>query len=623
MDVDAARDRGTVTNRAEIRPARALWEYLADKRGLLGWLLCLELLAHSAALAQPMVARWVMVELARGGGLSRPLFLLAGLAAMGIVLSGVCTFLFGRMGQRLVRDLRVGLVRRLLGARVAAIERRAVGDVLSTVGSDTTLLRETVGGALVRVVAAPMTVLAAIVLMGTIDLPMLGLVVVLLGFSTLGEKYALRRVEDATGEQQVHLAAMTSTLQRLLTAFRTVKASGTERREERLVAADADGAYRAGVRAAWAEAVVEMVAVASVDVIFLVVLAVGAVRVAGGSLALGDVVAFLLYVVFLREPVEALSFAATEISEGLAVIRRIEQLRGVPAEQHDPPAEGDGAAGGPACRTRTAPVTAAAAAQRLPQEETDRPRRAQPTVRFDGVWFGYHDRPVLRELTFEVSRGLTVLVGPSGVGKTTVLGLVERFAEVDAGRVLLDGFDVRALDPAELRRRLAYVQQETPLLGTTVREAALYGVPRAELADLDGALRAVALDAWVATLPDGADTRVGERGVAISGGERQRLALARALLRDADVLLLDEATSQLDAVSERTVLDSLAHVARGRIVLAVTHRRSVAAEADQVIVLDGGTVHAVGRHQHLLRSDPLYRELVAGGMSTRELLHNP
>jgi ABC-type multidrug transport system fused ATPase/permease subunit len=599
MDVDAARGTGTV-NRAEIRPAWALWDYLRHKRGLLGWLLCLELLAHSAALAQPLVARWVMVELARGGGLLRPLLLLAGLAAMGMVLSGVCTFLFGRMGQRLVRDLRVGLVRRLLGARVAAIERRAVGDVLSTVGSDTTLLRETVGGALVRVAAAPMTVLVAMVLMGTIDLPMLGLVVVLLGFSTLGEKYALRRVEDATGEQQVHLAAMTSTLQRVLTAFRTVKASGTERHEKRLATADADGAYRAGVRAAWAEAVVEVVAVASVDVIFVVVLAVGAVRVAGGSLALGDVVAFLLYVVFLREPVEALSCAVTEISEGLAVIRRIEQLRGVPVEQDDLPAGRDGAASG-----------------------ADRPRRAQPTVRFDGVWFGYHDRPVLRELTFEVGRGLTVLVGPSGVGKTTVLGLVERFVEVDAGRVLLDGFDVRALDRAELRRRLAYVQQETPLLGTTVREAALYGVPKAKSADLDGALRAVALDAWVATLPDGVDTEVGERGVAISGGQRQRLALARALLRDADVLLLDEATSQLDAVSERIVLDSLVHEAHRRVVLAVTHRLSVAAEADQVIVLQGGTVHAVGRHQHLLRSNSLYRELVVGGRSTRELLHNP
>jgi ABC-type multidrug transport system fused ATPase/permease subunit len=210
---------------------------------------------------------------------------------------------------------------------------------------------------------------------------------------------------------------------------------------------------------------------------------------------------------------------------------------------------------------------------------------------------------VLRDVSFAATQGLTVLVGPSGSGKTTLLSLVERFVDAQQGRVLLDGVDVREWDRAELRGKLAYVQQEAPLLGDTIREAALYAVPDAESVDLAAALRAVALDAWVETLPLGLDTPVGERGVSISGGQRQRLAVARALLRGADVLLLDEATSQLDTVSERTLLESVTHYARSRVVVAVTHRMAVAAEADQVVLFDADGVHVVGKHA-LLQSDP-------------------
>ncbi|MFD9890360.1 ABC transporter ATP-binding protein [Amycolatopsis sp. NPDC059027] len=560
---------------------RVLWHYLKPVRPLLIGLLFLELVAHGATLVQPLVARWVMEHLEEGSrGLIGPVVMLAGIALVGMVLSWVCTFLLGRTGMGLVRDMRRRLTRRVLAGTVAAVERRPVGDFLSRVGSDTTLLQETVGGAVINAAAAPVAVLAAIVLMGTIDLGMLGLVVGLFAVTTFGEKFALRRVGEAVEQEQARVASMTSALQRVLIAFRTVKASGTERAEEHRIGSEADAAYRAGVRSVRAEAWVEVIAGASVDLTFLIVLAVGATRVADGTLGVGDLVAFLLYLMYLHEPVESVFHAASEISEGLAAVRRVEELRDLPTER---------------------PRPASTALVRIPD--------GPPEVRCEGVWFGYRDQPVLRDVGFVAPVGLTVLVGTSGAGKTTLLSLMERFADVDKGRVLLNGVDVRELDRAELRHRMAYVQQEAPLLGETVREAALYGAEGSE-AELRRALRSVALTNWVDSLPEGLDTRVGERGVAISGGQRQRLAVARALLRGADVLLLDEATSQLDAISERVLLDSLAHEARDRIVLAVTHRLSVAVEADRLVFLEDGEVRAVGRHEELLRSDPVYRELV-------------
>ncbi|WP_197683936.1 ABC transporter ATP-binding protein [Allokutzneria albata] len=559
-------------------------------RWFLAAMIVLQLVADAAALSQPLIFRWVLDELQVGGSLFWPLMVLAVLAVMGMALTGTCTLLLGRSALRIVRNLRCDLVRRVLGGSVGTVERRSVGDVLSRVGTDTTLLGSTVGDALVRAAAAPVVVVATLVLMGTIDILMLAVVVGVLAIVTIGEALAGHRVRDATEQAQVHVAAMTSTLHRALIAFRTVKASGTERAESERGGAEVEGAFRAGRRALRGEALLGMLAAASVDVTFLAVLAVGGARVASGDLDVGDLVAFLLYVAFLRDPIETLTFTITDFAQGLAAVRRIETLRSLPAEAEELPT-----------KVRTTEWATQNGPSSGPGTE----------VRFDKVWFGYSDYPVLRDVSFTAGRGLTVLVGPSGAGKTTLLSLVERFIEVDRGRVLLDAVDVRELDRDELRRRLAYVQQEAPLLGETVREAMLYGVPDPDSADVRGALRAVALDSWVKSLPSGLDTPVGERGVAISGGQRQRLAVARALLRGADVLLLDEATSQLDAVSERTLLDSVAHQALSRVVLVVTHRVSVAAKADQIVLLDEGGVRAVGKHTELLRSNPVYRELAA------------
>jgi ABC-type multidrug transport system fused ATPase/permease subunit len=581
-----------------------LWAYLRGFRLMLFLMLLLELLGHAATLAEPKVVQHVLDALTAHHSLKGPLIILMSIALGGLVLDAVAEFTLLRGSERLVRNARRTLVRRVMRSTVGAVERRPIGDFLSRIGSDTTMLEETVGGAIIHSASEPAALVGVLVLMATINLPMTGVVVAVLLFTTWAERFALYRIGNAIELAQERVAQMTSALQRALLAFRTVKASNTDRHEEAIVMAQADKAYAAGIKAAKAEVIIEIVSSTAMDVMFLAALAVGGWQVETHHLSVGGLVAFMLYVMSLDEPVDNLFESAGEIVEGMAAVRRLEDLRKLPVEEdlpHIPLEEAfdDGKTGA------MASVCATCGSRRHTYGEHE-----ASVIRLEDVWYAYDDKPVLRGVSFEASRGLTVLVGPSGAGKTTLLSLIERFVEIDQGKIALDGVDIRDLSRRDLRRRLAYVQQEAPLLGETIRDAALYGVPDTEHPYLEGALRDVALTDWVASLPDGLDTPVGERGVAISGGQRQRLAVARALLRGGDVLLLDEATSQLDMVNERTLLESLANQARNRTVIAVTHRLSVAISADQVLLIDSGRVRAAGSHAELMDTDEMYRDLV-------------
>ncbi|GGP79840.1 ABC transporter ATP-binding protein [Saccharothrix coeruleofusca] len=573
--------------------ALSLRHWLAPHRGLLAVVLVLELGARAAALMQPLAAREIVDGVASDADLTGPIAVLGGVALTGLCLNYLGYYQRGKLSERFVLGIRRAMARRIIGAPVSRVEAHSTGDVLSRVGADTTLVQQTTVKALVDLVVVPLTVASGIVLVLLIDLFLGTIVITLLTAATLAEARVFRRVALDTEHAQEHVGAMTSVVQRILLAFRTVKASRTEQAETASFDRHADAAYRANVRAARTGALADTVAYAAVDFTFLVILAIGVLRVSADAIGVGDLVAILLYVVYIQEPVESLTGSASRLSEGLAALRRITGLLRLPQEAE--------ALRVVESRPRV-PVVA------------DVPR----SVRLDAVSFGYEDRPVLREVSISAPVGVTVLVGSSGAGKTTLLSLVERFVEPDRGRILLDGVDIRDLPLSELRARISYVQQEAPLLGATVREAAAYGTTGVSEQRLEQVLESVGLAEWVSGLPDGLDTEVGERGVGISGGQRQRLAVARALARDSEVLLLDEATSQLDPFNERLLVKSLTRQYRDRIIIAVTHRMQLAHEADQVVMLRGGAVHARGRHDQLL-TDPAYRELVA---SPEPTIHN-
>jgi ABC-type multidrug transport system fused ATPase/permease subunit len=244
-------------------------------------------------------------------------------------------------------------------------------------------------------------------------------------------------------------------------------------------------------------------------------------------------------------------------------------------------------------------------------------------VRFAHVSFSYDpDRPVLRDVTLDIAPGETVaLVGPSGCGKTTLVSLLERLHAPDAGRVLVDGVDVRACTQQSLRRQVGTVVQDVHLFNDTILANITYGTPDATRQQAEAAARAANAHEFIGKLPQGYDTVVGERGAGLSGGQKQRIAIARALLKDPPILVLDEATSALDNESEALVHSALERLTRGRTTLVIAHRLSTVVDADRIVVLRNGCVEAVGTHAELLAQCSYYRELFARhsrGVSRRQ-----
>lgn len=562
---------------------RALYRYFRPHRWVVALGALCTLVGAATGLAQPLAAKALVDRLGSDDSIGGIILLLSALVVLGTAIESVGAYILERTAESVVLAARRTLIGRLLRLRIPEVERTQPGDLMSRITSDTTLLRAVTTQSVVSAVAGGLTFVATIVMMGLMDAVLLGVtlgVIVLIGGVVA---LVMPKIARATERAQEAVGTISTALERAFGAFRTLKASGAEERETAAVRAAAQEAWRHGVRSAKWQAVAWSSVGFAVQVSFLAVLGIGGARVASGAISVSTLVAFLLFLFYLIDPVSRLVEGVSQYQVGSAAIARI-----VRAE-----------------RLETEDVTESAS----PAE-----RHGPAAVVFDDVTFRYRDAlPYVHHgVSFDIpGPGMTAFVGPSGAGKTTVFGLLERFYDATGGRVLVDGRDVREWPLAELRSVIGYVEQDAPVLAGTLRENLLFGAPGATDDEIRDVLVRARLDTLVDRLPEGLETLVGHRGSQLSGGERQRVAIARALLRTPRLLLLDEATSQLDAVNELALRDVVAEIAREVTVLVVAHRLSTVTLADRIVVMDAGRVRASGTHEELVAADPLYGELAA------------
>jgi ABC-type multidrug transport system fused ATPase/permease subunit len=545
--------------------------------GLLGFL------GGLAALAQPMVAKLAVDTIGQRRSLAGPVALLAAVTIAGALLSMAGIYLLSRTAESVVLTARERLISRLLRLQVSTLDRLRPGELLSRVTSDTTLLRSVSTYGLVHTVNATFLLAGSIALMARLDPVLLLVTVAVLAVNAVAVLVVVPRIRRATERSQAAVGRMGAVLERALGGFRTIKAHGAEEEEIAAVSGEARQAWRRGVEVAGWTALMEASAGLAVQVSFLAVLGVGGARVASGALPVSSLVAFLLYLFLLTDPVTSLVNGATQLQAGLAAVVRLRELERLPVEP---------------------------AATRRSMRSAWSPGPA--SVAFTDVWFRYGYPPngpwAHRGLTFELPPGgTTAIVGPSGSGKSTIFALLERYYEPQSGSITIDGRDIRTWPLPGLRAAIGYVEQDAPILAGTLRDNLRLARPDATDEDFRAALSLTRLQDLLDRL--GLDTPIGHRGTTLSGGERQRIAIARAVLRRPRVLLLDEATSQLDAVNELAIRALIEAVAPTTTVVVIAHRLSTVTSADRILVMDAGRIRAIGSHAELASTDDLYRRL--------------
>ena len=562
-----------------------LWPFMRPYRKLLIAAISALVVTAAVALVLPLAVRRVVDNfgISDGALLDRyfagALFI-AALLALG---TGLRYLLVTRLGERVVADIRKAVFDRVIGMSPAFFERLMTGEVLSRITTDTTLILSVIGSSVSIALRNLLLFAGGLVMMLATSPKLSGLVLLVVPLVIVPILFLGRRMRVLSRENQDWIANSSGNASEALLSVQTVQAF-THEHESRAQFADVtEASYDAARRR------VNTRALMTVIVIFLVftgvvgVLWIGARDVRAGDMTPGSLVQFLIYAVMVAGAVAALSEIWGELQRAAGATERLVDLL-----QADDP------------------VTDLAAPHPVP-------RPVKGEIVFDAVRFAYPARPgipALDDVSLTIRAGETVaLVGPSGAGKTSIIQLIQRFYDPDAGRITLDGVSLADMSRHEFRRELSLVPQDPVIFAASARDNIRFGRLDATAAEIEAAARAANAHAFITGLPEGYDTYVGERGVMLSGGQKQRIAIARAILRDAPVLLLDEATSALDAESEHAVQAAVEAMARSRTTIIVAHRLATVKRADRIVVLDAGRIVAQGTHDSLVAENGLYARL--------------
>jgi ABC-type multidrug transport system fused ATPase/permease subunit len=537
--------------------------------------------ATALILVQPQLGGRLVDSASAGAPVLTLSIVLAVMLVGQMILEALGHFQLDKTGEKIVLRLRDDFTNHVVHLPIGLLDQARTGDLLARGASDAGMVRD-MPRAVGDIVFGVLTLLGAGIFMLSIDAVTVGVAVAVVVVAYAAGNPFLSRIQRASMNRQAALGDYTAGLDRTLGAARTVKLFGAEAREAKSIRVSAGAAYQAGVRVAFSTAVNVLLIRLGVTGALLTIMIIGGRRVADGGLAVGQFVSLFAFAVYAIFPITAgFTALATLRTCAGAYQHLIATLRELPEGEAPRAAVADG------------PVTPSA-----------------PLVEFDHVSFSYGGEPVLDDVSFTLGLDqITALIGPSGAGKSTILALLCRFHDPDAGTVRWQGRDFRGIPLEELRSRLGLLEQDAPVLHGTIRDNLLIADPDAADDALWRVLDQANIADEIARQPGQLDTPVLERGRSLSGGQRQRLALARAFLSRSRLILMDEPTAHLDRANEYDVMTNLLQARGDRSVLVVAHRLSTVTNADQILVLARGRIQATGTHTELLRM-PSYRELI-------------
>ncbi|HAR6211770.1 ABC transporter ATP-binding protein [Staphylococcus pseudintermedius] len=511
-----------------------------------------------------------------------PVFIIALVAVflVNAVLSGFGYYLLNKIGEKIIYAIRSVLWEHIIHLKMPFFDKNESGQLMSRLTDDTKVINDFISQKLPGFFPAVITLIGSLIMLFVLDWQMTLLTFITIPIFILVIVPLGKIMQKISTNTQTEIANFSGLLGRVLTEMRLVKVANTEKLELDKAHSNLKTIYNLGLKQAKIAAVVQPISGIIMLITIGIILGFGGMRIASGAISAGTLVAMIFYVLNLSIPLINLSTLVTDYKKAVGASQRIYEILHEPLEN----------------------IAAPNLQDEIPTGD----------LKFDHVYFGYDDTPVLKDVSFNVLRGeVTAFVGPSGSGKSTLFSLIERMYEIDQGGIYYNGTSIDALSLTDWRRKIGYVMQSNAMMNGTIRDNILYGVDReVSEEELIHYAKLANCHEFIMEFEQGYDTIVGERGLKLSGGQRQRIDIARSFVKNPDILLLDEATANLDSESERKIQEALDILMENRTTIVIAHRLSTIKKAGQIIFLDHGEVTGRGRHEELMQTHAMYQQFV-------------